>query len=80
MTMAKHPRVSCPSCSDPVAGTPTRRIGIVSVHDHKSEPRSLNLCPGSMQHVQAPGARYVQEMFTEEEPDGDTPEEPITIF
>jgi hypothetical protein len=33
-----------------------------------------------MQHVQAPGARYVQEMFTEEEPDGDTPEEPITIF
>jgi hypothetical protein len=33
-----------------------------------------------MQHVQAPDAMYVQEMFTEEEAGGDTPEEPITIF
>lgn len=78
--MAKYPRVSCPSCAELVAGIPTRRIGVVSVHDHKREPRSLVLCPGSMAHVQAPDALYVQEMFTEEEGDGEAPEEPVTIF
>lgn len=76
--MAKYPRVSCPACERPVAGIPTQRIGIVSVKDHKSEPRSLVLCPGSMQHVQAKDALYVQEVFFEG--DGETPEEPVTIF
>lgn len=76
--MAKHPRVSCPSCKRPVAGTPTKRIGVVSVNDHKVQPRSLTLCPGSMQHVQVDNAMYVQEMFIVD--DDETPEEPATIF
>jgi hypothetical protein len=66
VVVAKYPRVRCPVCDQPVAGIPTTGIGIVSVHDHKQEPRSLVLCPGSMQHVQAVDAAYVQEVFEEE--------------
>lgn len=73
--MAKHPRVHCPSCKRPVAGIPTRGIGILSLHDHKVEPRALVLCPGSMLHVPAKGAPYVQETFPES-----LPEEPDRIF
>lgn len=76
--MAKHPRVLCPSCERPVAGIPTRGIGILSLHDHKKEPRALVLCPGSMQHVQAKDAVSVQEVFFEEPPEA--PEAPATIF
>lgn len=73
--MAKHPRVPCPSCGQPVAGIPTKGIGILSIHDHKRERRALVLCPGSMQHVQAAGAAFVQEVFFEEaEEEGEAPE------
>lgn len=63
--MAKLPRVQCPVCSTPVAGTPTRRLGMLSVHDHKRTPRSLVLCPGSMTHVPAADAIAVQEELPE---------------
>jgi hypothetical protein len=76
VVMTKYPRVPCPSCERPVAGVPTRRIGIVSVSDHKPESRALVLCPGSMQHVQVKGAPYVQEVMFEDQPDP----EPVTIF
>jgi hypothetical protein len=58
---AKYPRVKCPVCGRPIAGVPTKRIGVVSVADHKPQSKSLVLCPGSEVHVQAPGAAAVQE-------------------
>lgn len=76
VVMTKYPRVPCPSCERPVAGVPTRRIGVVSVVDHKPEPRSLTLCPGSMQHVPVTGAPYLQEAIFEEQAEP----KPITIF
>ncbi|MFE2305048.1 hypothetical protein [Streptomyces sp. NPDC059411] len=39
---------------------PTKRIGFGAVHDHKREPRSLMLCPGSMEHVSYATARAWQ--------------------
>ncbi len=45
--MATLPKAPCPSCSVPHALLPTKRIGYGSVEDHKTEPRSLVLCPGS---------------------------------
>ncbi|MFE6625185.1 hypothetical protein [Streptomyces sp. NPDC057740] len=63
--MAKLPRVLCPVCNDPVAGVPTRRLGMLSVHDHKRTPRALVLCPGSMTHVPAADAIAVQEELPE---------------
>lgn len=67
--MAKYPRISCPSCERPVAGVPTRGIGVVSVADHKSKPRSLTLCPGSMQHVRLDGSPHLQEALFESIPE-----------
>lgn len=49
--MARYPRVECPVCEDVYAGVPTRRVGVVSVHDHKRTARALVLCEGSMAHV-----------------------------
>ncbi|WP_326673467.1 hypothetical protein [Streptomyces canus] len=67
--MARYPRVHCPVCDDVVAGVPTRRIGMLSVHDHKRTARALVLCPGSMAHVPAADALAVQE---------ELPEDPVT--
>lgn len=58
---AKYARIKCPICERPIAGAPTRTIGMLSVMDHKDHPRSLVLCEGSMRHVKAPDARFVQE-------------------
>ncbi|WP_406517569.1 hypothetical protein [Streptomyces sp. NBC_00134] len=49
--MARYPRVECPVCEEHYAGVPTRRTGMVSVHDHKRTPRALVLCEGSMSQV-----------------------------
>lgn len=63
--MARMPRVPCPACSGVYAGQPTSRIGMVSVHDHKREPRALVLCEGSMQHVPLASAVGWQEELPE---------------
>jgi hypothetical protein len=41
-------------------------MGMLSVMDHKVEPRSLQLCAGSEAHVKAPDARFIQEMLEAE--------------
>lgn len=60
---ARYPRVECPFCDRVVAGAPTKRLGIISLMDHKKTPHTLVLCPGSMHHMQAPDAKFVQEML-----------------
>jgi hypothetical protein len=47
----RAPRIHCPSCGRPVALVPTRRTGYGVVHDHKTDRRSLVLCPGSMRQM-----------------------------
>ncbi|MEV7416645.1 hypothetical protein [Streptomyces sp. NPDC089919] len=66
--MASYPRVECPECRGVYGGAPTRAIGMVSVVDHKREPRSLQLCPGSMVHVRLRDAGAWQEELPDEEP------------
>lgn len=61
--MATLPKAPCPSCSVPHALLPTKRIGYGSVADHKTEPRALVLCPGSMAHVAYSAARAWQLEF-----------------
>lgn len=61
--MAILPKAPCPSCSVPHALVPTKRIGYGSVKDHKTEPRALVLCPGSMAHVAYSDARAWQLEF-----------------
>lgn len=73
---SKIRRVLCPSCKREVGWHPTRGIGIVSVADHKPQRHALVLCPGSMQHVQAADARYVQESLRVPE----QREEPVPLF
>ncbi|MCY0931726.1 hypothetical protein OTB20_37215 [Streptomyces sp. H27-H1] len=61
--MATLPKAPCPSCSVPHALLGTKRIGYGSVKDHKTEPRALVLCPGSMVHVAYAEARAWQLEF-----------------
>lgn len=61
----KFPRVKCPGCGRDVAGIPTKRIGVLSLVDHKREKRALVLCPWSESQIPAPDARFVQEELQE---------------
>lgn len=57
-------------------GAPTTALGMVSVHDHKREPRSFQLCPGSMARVPMRDASAYQD----ELPDEVTTVEEPTLF
>jgi hypothetical protein len=78
--MARYPRVKCPVCEDVVAGVPTRRTGMLSVHDHKREARSLILCPGSMTHVPQAGALAFQDELPEDADTATAAAEAPTLF
>ncbi|MFC1408536.1 hypothetical protein ACEZCY_04485 [Streptacidiphilus sp. N1-12] len=54
--MARLPRIQCPVCDGVYGGVPTTVLGMVAVRDHKTAPRSLSLCPGSMTRVRESGA------------------------
>lgn len=67
--MASYPRVECPVCRGTYGGAPTKALGMVSIVDHKREPRSLQLCPGSMVHVPLVSAVGWQEVLPEPDPE-----------
>jgi hypothetical protein len=72
--------LDCPFCDRDTAGHPTKRIGVVSLADHKREPRALVLCPGSMHHMVLPDAPFVQEMLVGGSISGpDTPGAPPVV-
>lgn len=72
----KYPRIKCPVCERPIAGVPTKRIGVLSVADHKPHARSLTLCPGSEQHIAAPDATFIQD---ELELTPEVPKQPVGV-
>ncbi|MDH6110218.1 hypothetical protein P3T36_004850 [Kitasatospora sp. MAP12-15] len=58
------PRISCPSCSRPVALMPlTGRAGYGTVHDHKVHSHELVLCPGSMTQLPLTDALAFQDQL-----------------
>ncbi|MGW1616523.1 hypothetical protein ACWCQZ_45235 [Streptomyces sp. NPDC002285] len=59
---------------------PTRRTGMVSIHDHKREPRALVLCPGSMTHVPKADALAWQDQLPEDLPSATATVEAPTLF
>jgi hypothetical protein len=54
--VARLPRIQCPTCGGVYGGVPTTTLGWVAVRDHKTAPRSLVLCPGSMTRVRESSA------------------------